>query len=513
MFFKSTGSLSISSLALATIFSSAAFSAPDPNFHIYIAFGQSNMEGQATDFQQVDRIAHPRFKILASTNCPNLSRTLGEWASAVPPLFHCSTGLSPADYFGRTMADSLPDVTVGVIPVAVAGTSIKLFDKAQYASYITQQESWMQQKAADYGGNPYGRIIDLAKEAKKVGVIKGILMHQGETDAYSNDWALTVKKVYNDMLSDLELSADTVPFIAGEVMSPGQCASANNQIDALPKTIPTAYVVSSAGCEGGPDNLHFSRNGYVELGKRFAQVMLQHLNYSSSPRPEPTPSKPFKDLSIPGKIEAEDYDLGGAGVGFKDSDPENATSFYREDNAGLDTAAGGGIVYGYVSAGDWLNYTVNVKEDGKMNYTIRLASASTNASFSLTLDGEEIALIEVPNTGDWQKFEEISGTTKAVSKGTHSLRLVVGTPYFNVDWINFESEATSAIKGSRLKLSEEEVRYGVFTLSGKSLGSFTARADNFKTAWDNARASLPPGAYLLKNMTTGHHSRISNIKR
>jgi hypothetical protein len=175
------------------------------------------------------------------------------------------------------MADSLPGIKIGVIPVAVAGTSIKLFDKDQYASYLPTTESWLQAKAADYGGNPYGRIIDLAKEAQKVGVIKGILFHQGETDGYSDSWGYTVKKVYEDMLNDLGLSADTVPFLAGEVLQGGQCAGANSQINALPNKIPTAHVVSSTGCAGGSDNLHFNNEGYQLLGKRYAEKMLSLL--------------------------------------------------------------------------------------------------------------------------------------------------------------------------------------------------------------------------------------------
>jgi len=260
---------------LATL-AAGAFADPDPNFHIYIAFGQSNMEGQAAVIEE-NKVPKENFQVLASMTCPNMNRTLGEWAVAVPPLFHCYTGLSLADYFGKTMVDSLPGFKIGVIPVAVAGTSIKLFDKDQYASYLPTTESWLQGKANDYGGNPYGRIIDLAKEAQKVGVIKGILFHQGETDGYNDSWGNTVKKVYNDMLTDLGLSADTVPFLAGEVLQGGQCSGANSQIDKLPQKIPTAHVVSSQGCAGGSDNLHFNNEGTQLLGKRYAEVMLSLL--------------------------------------------------------------------------------------------------------------------------------------------------------------------------------------------------------------------------------------------
>ena len=65
-----------------------ASAAPDPNFHIYIAYGQSNMEGNARNFTDVDKKEHPRVKMFATTSCPSLGRpTVGEMYPAVPPMF------------------------------------------------------------------------------------------------------------------------------------------------------------------------------------------------------------------------------------------------------------------------------------------------------------------------------------------------------------------------------------------------------------------------------------------
>jgi len=76
---------------------------PDPNFHIYLAFGQSNMEGfpgiEPQDKTGVDK----RFQMLAAVDFPTLGRKKGEWYDAVPPLCRTSTGLCPADFFGRTI--------------------------------------------------------------------------------------------------------------------------------------------------------------------------------------------------------------------------------------------------------------------------------------------------------------------------------------------------------------------------------------------------------------------------
>ena len=169
-----------------------ANAAPDPNFHIYIAYGQSNMEGNATNFDKnIDGKEHPRVKMFATTSCSNLGRpTVGEMYPAVPPMFKCNQGLSVADWFGRHMADSLPDVTIGIIPVAQGGTSIRLFDPDDYKNYLNSAESWLKNGAKAYGddGNAMGRIIEVAKKAQEKGVIKGFIFHQGETDGGMSNW-------------------------------------------------------------------------------------------------------------------------------------------------------------------------------------------------------------------------------------------------------------------------------------------------------------------------------------
>ena len=251
-------------------------SAQDPNFHIYLCFGQSNMEGQGA-IQSQDSTVNSRFQVMQALDCSNLGRIKGRWYPAVPPLCQCWSGLSPADYFGRTMAANLPDsIKVGVINVAVGGCDIRLFDKDIYEDYdSTYTESWFADKIKAYEGNPYQYLMNLAKLAQQDGVIKGMLLHQGETNTGDSQWPSYVKKIYNDMLKDLSLSADSVPLLAGELLSAGGscCSSMNSIIDRLHDTIPTAYVISSIGCTG-QDNAHFDSEGYRELGRRYAYQML-----------------------------------------------------------------------------------------------------------------------------------------------------------------------------------------------------------------------------------------------
>ena len=258
---------------------------PGPNFFIFLCFGQSNMEGQGT-IEKQDRTVDSRFQMMQAINCSNLGRSKGSWYTAVPPLCQCWSGLSPADYFGRTMIENLPEsIKVGVINVAVGGCDIRLFDKDIYQDYdSTYTASWFLDKIEAYEGNPYEYLIGLAKLAQQDGVIKGILLHQGETNDGDSKWPSYVKTIYNNMMTDLSLDPDSVPLLAGEVVHADQggiCASMNSIIAKLPDTIPTAYVISSSGCTAQEDNVHFNSAGYREIGKRYAAQMLSIMGYQT----------------------------------------------------------------------------------------------------------------------------------------------------------------------------------------------------------------------------------------
>jgi len=258
----------------------------DKKFYIFLCFGQSNMEGNAR-IQPQDSIGiDPRFQVLEAVNCANLNRIKGVWYPAVPPLARCNTGLTPADYFGRTMVANLPKrVRVGIINVAVGGCKIELFDKDNYQSYVSTAPKWMIGMINQYDGNPYAALVELAKIAQRDGVIKGILLHQGESNANDSLWTKKVKLVYGNLLKDLHLKAKKVPLLAGETVHADQggiCAGMNKIIATLPQMIKHSYVISSAGCPDAADNLHFTAEGYRMLGKRYAEKMLSLLGYKNS---------------------------------------------------------------------------------------------------------------------------------------------------------------------------------------------------------------------------------------
>lgn len=108
----------------------------------------------------------------------------------------------------------------------------------------------MQNQIAQFGGDPYARLIQLGKEAQKVGLIKGILMHQGESNTGQSTWPTAVKCVYESILTDLGLESNKTPLLVGELACSdegGKCGSHNG------------------------DGLHITSAAYREFGARYAK--------------------------------------------------------------------------------------------------------------------------------------------------------------------------------------------------------------------------------------------------
>ena len=190
------------------------------------------------------------------------------------------------------MVANLPkNIRVGVVKVGVSGTKIELWDRNSCREYLATADAWKVKLADEYGGDPYAYLVELAKIAQQHGVIKGILLHQGESNADDKEWPKKVKLVYDSLMSDLGLKPDSVPLLAGEVVNAdqgGEKASANEIIKTLPATLHNSYVISSAGLPCNPDHLHFTAEGYRQFGRRYAEKMLATLGYKVNQTMSPT---------------------------------------------------------------------------------------------------------------------------------------------------------------------------------------------------------------------------------
>ncbi len=371
---------------------SIAFS-QDPDFHIYLCFGQSNMAGAGT-IEAQDKTVDNRFQMMEPIDCPNLNRTFGKWYPAVPPLWGCNGGLGPSDYFGRTMVENLPsNIKVGVVVVGIPGCDIALFYKSGYEGYDTY--NYVPKK---YGGSAYAWLLDLAKMAKRDGVIKGILLHQGETNSGQSDWPNKVKSVYDNLINDLNLIASQTPLLVGELLyknSGGVCYGHNSIIATVPDVIPNSHIISAEGLPG-KDQFHFNSEGNRTFGVRYAQKMLSLLEIEENNPPAVQITSPFNNSSF--------FSTDTVTITANASDADGEISFVRfldgENLIVKDSTAPYSIVWSGMKAG-----THNITAEATDDKGIRTVSAAVTVSIQAAQAPFNGSAHEVPGYIEAEEYD------------------------------------------------------------------------------------------------------------
>jgi hypothetical protein len=142
--------------------------------------------------------------------------------------------------------------------------------------------------------------------------------------------------------------------------------------------------------------------------------------------------------TLPGRIEAENYDVGGEGIGYHDTRAGNNGGQYRSDDVDIETASdvGGGYDVGWTDPGEWLRYTVKVEKDGLYQLDARVAVLGGGRNFHVEIDSKDVTgSISVPNTGWWQNWRTVSSPTFRLHAGSHVLRIVFDSAGGNLNWI------------------------------------------------------------------------------
>jgi GH18 family chitinase len=161
---------------------------------------------------------------------------------------------------------------------------------------------------------------------------------------------------------------------------------------------------------------------------------------------KPLTEGPYTALTIPGQILAANYDNGPAGIAYSDADLGNNGGVGRVlSDVDMETCSEGGYDIGWINASEWLNYTVNVTTAGTYTLQARVTSPNTGNNFHVELDGVNISgTITVPNTGGYQAWQTVSVTTPVLITGTHTLKIVLGTGGFNLEYLNFNLLSASS---------------------------------------------------------------------
>lgn len=151
--------------------------------------------------------------------------------------------------------------------------------------------------------------------------------------------------------------------------------------------------------------------------------------------------------AIPGKIEAENYDEGAAGLTFYDLDGGNVcdefTDFYRSDDVDIKEISDG-VAIGHCQKGEWLTYTVDVAEEDDYYITIRVGEGNDDGKLTISA-GDEVKSVTVEKTGEWGTFAEVKAGKIHLAKGKQVIKLTIDQDWIDVDWISLQSENSSVI--------------------------------------------------------------------
>ena len=201
----------------------------------------------------------------------------------------------------------------------------------------------------------------------------------------------------------------------------GTLTEAPYTIDYVPQVKGNVYITATATDAEGKENTSAKRTLFVK-GKR--------VPYFGEPIP------------VPGMFQAEDFDGGGDGLSFHDSNSENEGDVnYRTDSEGVDFVKGNsGVAIGYTNADEWLEYSVDVKKAGKYTCVATVSSGTTNSGFKISLvqNGKltDLWTISVPQTGsnDWGTYKAVENKTqKELKEGTQILRFTITGSSCNID--------------------------------------------------------------------------------
>jgi len=163
-----------------------------------------------------------------------------------------------------------------------------------------------------------------------------------------------------------------------------------------------------------------------------------------APAPAPSGSTPYSGspAAIPGTIQAADYDNGGEGIAYHDSGPDNAGGAYRAGGVDLAASTEGGYTIGWIVAGEWTRYTVNVAAAGSYTAQIRVAGMSDGGlHIGLSGSGASTA-VSIPATGGWQSWMTVS-VPMTLAAGQQVMTLQFDTGGYNVSYVRFLTASTS----------------------------------------------------------------------
>ena len=234
------------------------------------------------------------------------------------------------------------------------------------------------------------------------------------------------------------------------------------------------------------------------------------------------PTTPYNDVivKLPGRIEAENYDVGKSGRAYYDKDGENRGNVYRNEAVDIygfvcsdeeNTKDCKGYAVGYTQEGEWLRYTVNFEESGEYEVKVNMATSSENAGVRLYIDGKAVTDAIIADQGaDWSTYTAVSAKTSEISAGEHTLKVEIVGNFVNVDWIDFckNGKCATASIAQKIRFETRGVQtYRIYGLNGSFVGAL--KASDTRELQANVRNMVRnSGVYIVKPVANGSAFKV-----
>ena len=241
-------------------------------------------------------------------------------------------------------------------------------------------------------------------------------------------------------------------------------------------------------------------------------------SHSSIPDEPPEEYGPYTEpIEIPGKVEAENYNKGGADKAYYDLNKGNEGGKFRKDDVDI-YQPNMGLAVGYNQKGEWLKYTVNVAADGEYEISANVASDNTTGSFVLYMDGLRIG-DEMASAGQgFDTYSVVSGGKATLQKGEHELKLEITNDWIDIDYVEFKavggSGGSDRIAGVRFGMTEAESNFSLFDMQGQRVASFRAAGmdDAVRMVKDGFKG-IRQGVYLVRGVGKAGMKKVTVFEK
>jgi hypothetical protein len=272
----------------------------------------------------------------------------------------------------------------------------------------------------------------------------------------------------------------------------------------------------------------------LTAGKKIMRVTIGsvdfvNLNYVTFSLTKELKQEPYKGIAhqIPGRIEAEEYDLGGEGLAYHEANTNGneGKATLRNDEVDIEATqdSDGAYNIAYILKGEWLEYTVNVAATGNYDLDIRLATDGDGKTFHIEMDGTDITgTVNAPNTGGWQTWQTLSLNNIRLEVGEHVMRIAFDSDYMNLNYVEFKDVITSIDNSESSQIS---VFPNPFSDAGMTIsydGDFNYKIADVNGAVVEAGTGsfkkligtgLNPGLYLLTMVNNNNVSIRKIVKQ